>query len=311
MAEVLNISIPFFALIFLGFGARAIGFIDESGARTMSKFAFFVALPPFMFLKVSASEPAAILNWGFVWRFESSTIVMFLLAAAIGRWLFRLERRECGIFGLNVAYPNYGYMGIPLAILAFGDAAALPMALILFADTIVLLTLTSFFVANNDGTIHNAGLKIMRTMITNPLVLAVVAGLLFSATGLPMPSIPAQFGTLLAGAAAPVALFALGATLYGQPLRAAAGEISIIAGLKLIMHPLLISLLFVGIPGQDPLWVKVAILSACLPVAANVFMLANYYGAYIGRSASAILASTVLASATVPLFLYWLFYGLG
>ena len=68
---------------------------------------------------------------------------------------------------------------------AFGDAAALPMALILFADTIVLLTLTSFFVANNDGTIHNAGLKIMRTMITNPLVLAVVAGLLFSVTGLP------------------------------------------------------------------------------------------------------------------------------
>jgi len=311
MAEVLNISIPFFALIFLGFGARAIGFIDESGARPMSKFAFFVTLPPFMFLKVSASEPAAILNWGFVWRFETSTIVMFLLAAAIGRWLFTLKRRECGIFGLNVAYPNYGYMGIPLAILAFGDAAALPMALILFADTIVLLTLTSFFVANNDGTIHNAGLKIMRTMITNPLVLAVVAGLLFSATGLPMPSIPAQFGTLLAGAAAPVALFALGATLYGQPLRAAAGEISLIAGLKLIVHPLLISLLFVGIPGQDPLWVKVAILSACLPVAANVFMLANYYGAYIGRSASAILASTVLASATVPLFLYWLFYGLG
>ena len=311
MAEVLNISIPFFALIFMGFGARAIGFIDEPGARTMSKFAFFVTLPPFMFLKVSASEPTAILNWGFVWRFESSTIVMFLLAAAIGRWLFTLKRRECGIFGLNVAYPNYGYMGIPLAILAFGDAAALPMALILFADTIVLLTLTSFFVANNDGTIHNAGLKIMRTMITNPLVLAVVAGLLFSATGLPMPSIPAQFGTLLAGAAAPVALFALGATLYGQPLRAAAGEISLIAGLKLIVHPLLISLLFVGIPGQDPLWVKVAILSACLPVAANVFMLANYYGAYIGRSASAILASTVLASATVPLFLYWLFYGLG
>ena len=166
---------------------------------------------------------------------------MFLLAAAIGRWLFKLERRECGIFGLNVAYPNYGYMGIPLAILSFGDAAALPMALILFADTIVLLTLTSFFVANNDGTIHNAGLKIMRTMITNPLVLAVVAGLLFSVTGLPMPSIPAQFGTLLAGAAAPVALFALGATLYGQPLRAAASEISIISSMKLIVHPVLIA----------------------------------------------------------------------
>ena len=151
MIDVLNISIPFFALIFLGFGAHAIGFIDAAGARTMSRFAFYVTLPPYMFLKVSASKPSSILNWGFVWRYESGTIIMYLTAAAIGYWLFRLKRLESGIFGLNVAYPNYGYMGIPLAILAFGDAAALPMALILFADTIVLLALTSCFVAGNDG----------------------------------------------------------------------------------------------------------------------------------------------------------------
>jgi malonate transporter len=311
MSEVLNISIPFFALIFLGFGARAIKFIDESGARTMSKFAFFVTLPPFMFLRVSASEPSAILNWGFVWRYEASTVIIYLSAALLARWLFRLHRLESGIFGLNVAYPNYGYMGIPLAILAFGDEAALPMALILFADTIVLLALTSVFVAGNDGGASRAMVRIMRTMISNPLVLSVLAGLLFSASGLSMPKIPAQFGTMLAGAAAPVALFALGATLFGQPLRAAAAEISVISCLKLVVHPLLVALFFIGVPGQDPLWIKVAILSACLPVAANVFMLANHYGAYTGRTASAILASTILASLSVPTFLFWLFYGQG
>jgi predicted permease len=79
----------------------------------------------------------------------------------------------------------------------------------------------------------------------------------------------------------------------------------------LIVHPLLVALFFLGIPGQDPLWIKVAILSSCLPVAANVFMLANHYGAYTGRTASAILVSTVFASTTVPVFLYWLFYGQG
>ena len=309
MFDVLNISIPFFALIFLGFVAHAIGFIDAAGARTMSKFAFYVTLPPYMFLKITASEPAAILNWGFVWRYESSTILIYLTAALIAHLLFRLGRLESGIFGLNVAYPNYGYMGIPLAILAFGDGAALPMALILFADTIVLLALTACFVAGNDGGPIAAIKRIAVTMITNPLVLAVLAGLLFSASGLILPQIPLQFGNLLAGAAAPVALFALGATLYGQPVRAAAAEISAISLLKLILHPLLVALFFLGLPGQDPLWVKVAILSSCLPVAANVFMLANHYGAYSGRTASAILVSTVLASATVPGFLYWLFYG--
>ncbi len=309
MLDVLNISIPFFALIFLGFGAHAIGFIDAAGARTMSKFAFYVTLPPFMFLKITASDPAAILNWGFIWRYESSTILIYLTAALIAQLLFRLGRLESGIFGLNVAYPNYGYMGIPLAILAFGDEAALPMALILFADTIVLLTLTACFVSGNEGGPVAAIKRISFTMIANPLVIAVLAGLLFSASGLILPKIPQQFGTLLAGAAAPVALFALGATLFGQPVRAAAAEVSAISLLKLILHPLLVALFFLGLPGQEPLWVRVAILSSCLPVAANVFMLANHYGAYTGRTASAILMSTALASATVPVILYWLFYG--
>ena len=309
MLDVLNISIPFFALIFLGFGAHAIGFIDAAGARTMSKFAFYVTLPPFMFLKITASDPAAILNWGFIWRYESSTILIYLTAALIAQLSFRLGRLESGIFGLNVAYPNYGYMGIPLAILAFGDEAALPMALILFADTIVLLTLTACFVSGNEGGPVAAIKRISLTMIANPLVIAVLAGLLFSASGLILPKIPQQFGTLLAGAAAPVALFALGATLFGQPVSAAAAEVSAISLLKLILHPLLVALFFLGLPGQEPLWVKVAILSSCLPVAANVFMLANHYGAYTGRTASAILMSTALASATVPIILYWLFYG--
>jgi malonate transporter len=232
-----------------------------------------------------------------------------LTAALIAHLLFRLGRLESGIFGLNVAYPNYGYMGIPLAILAFGDEAALPMALILFADTIVLLTLTACFVSGNGGGPVAAVKRISFTMITNPLVIAVLAGLLFSASGLILPTIPQQFGTLLAGAAAPVALFALGATLFGQPVRAAAAEVSAISLLKLILHPLLVALFFLGLPGQEPLWVKVAILSSCLPVAANVFILANHYCAYTGRTASAILMSTALASATVPVILYWLFYG--
>jgi predicted permease len=309
MLDVLNISIPFFALIFLGFGAHATGFIDAAGARTMSKFAFYVTLPPFMFLKITANDPAAILNWGFILRYESSTILIYLTAALIAHLLFRLGRLESGIFGLNVAYPNYGYIGIPLAILAFGDEAALPMALILFADTIVLLTLTACFVSGNGGGPVAAVKRISLTMIANPLVIAVLAGLLFSASGLILPKIPQQLGNLLAGAAAPVALFALGATLFGQPVKAAAAEVSTISVLKLILHPLLVALFFLGIPGQEPIWVKVAILSSCLPVAANVFMLANHYGAYTGRTASAILASTALASATVPVILYWLFHG--
>ena len=77
--------------------------------------------------------------------------------------------------------------------------------------------------------------------------------------------------------------------------------------MRLLVHPALVAVLFLMVPGQDPLWIKVAILSACLPVAANVFILSDHYGGYSGRSASAILVTTILASLTVPVVMYYLF----
>jgi len=307
MLEVLSLSVPFFALIFLGLGARLVSFCDENGARLLSQFAFFVALPPFMFINIAASDASQILNWGFVWRYESATIIIFLLSAFIGRAFFKLTRAETGIFGLNSVYPNYGYMGVPLAILAFGEVAALPMALILLADTVVLLGLTSVFVSKEGQGGADMFWQIIRTMMRNPLMISVVAGLAFSASGLTLPVVADRFIHMLSGAAAPVALFALGATLYGQPIRSAMLELNTLTIIKLLIHPWLIAVLFIFFPGQDVLWIKVAIISACLPVAANVFMLSHVYGAYSGRTASTIFLSTMVATLTVPVVLYLVF----
>ena len=307
MSEILSLTIPFFAAILLGSLSSLKGWFSLEDGRTLSRYVFFVVLPPFMFVAITSRPVTNIVNLEFLLRYEAVTIFIFLTAVFLGRVFMKLKPTESGLFGLNAAYPNYGYMGVPLAILAFGDAAALPMALILFADTIVLLALTAYFVADSQKGLFASIGDIVTTMAKNPLLISVVAGLLFSASGLQMPELPDRFLNLLAGAAAPIALVALGTTLYGQPLRGAVGELSSITLLKLVLHPVLVAVMFLAIPGQDILWVKVAILSACLPVAANVFMLADHYGAYAGRSASAILASTIGASVTVPIILYFLF----
>ena len=307
MSNVLALSIPFFALIFLGMFARAIGFIREDGALNLSKFAFFVALPPMMFMNVAAGTPEDILNWGFFWRYELATITLFIVTALLARSAFRLTRLESGIFGLNAAYPNYGYMGVPLAIMAFGDAAAMPLALMLFADTVILLMLTAGFVVGGSGGLVTALRRTVLTLIKNPLLISVLAGLAFAASGLTLSGPIDTIITMLAGAAAPVALFALGATIYGQPLAKAVPEIASISAARLLLHPAMVAALFLLLPGQDIIWVQTAILVASLPIAANVFVLASHYGGYAGRTASAILASTILASITVPAVLYFLF----
>ena len=130
MSAVLSLTIPFFALIFLGMISRRVGFVGPDDARTLSRFAFFVAMPVMVFVKIGAGNAMEILNWGFVWRYELATALVFVCTAFLARPAFGLTRLESGIFGLNAAYPNYGYIGVPLAIMAFGDAAALPLALI-------------------------------------------------------------------------------------------------------------------------------------------------------------------------------------
>ena len=154
-----------------------------------------------MFLKITASDPAAILNWGLSGGMKQHRSYLFdrgidctpfVSPRTFGKRYFWIER----------CIPKLRLYTIPLAVLAFGDEAALPMALICRYNCAI--TLTAFFVSGNGSGPVAAVKRRSFTMITNPLVIAVLAGLLFSASGFIMPKIPQQFGTLLAGAAAPV-----------------------------------------------------------------------------------------------------------
>ncbi len=184
------------------------------------------------------------------------------------------------------------------------------MALILVSNNILLLVLTSIF--TRDGQAEGLGALLWTNIVSlarNPLLLSVLVAVAFSASGLNLPAMPDIFLKFLAGAAAPTALFALGITLVGQPLREAWAELSLLVLMKLLLHPLLIIAVFLhahlaGNGAIDILWIKVAVLFTCLPIAANAFAMSEYYGVYSGRSATAIMVTTLLASITVPAFLY-------
>ena len=308
MLYVLQLTLPFFAIIGIGAFCRRIGFIEASAGSLMARFAFYVALPPFLFMKVAAAPVEQMLNLGFVIRYEIGTFVIFVGAALIGGMLFRLAGSERAIFGLNAAYSNYGYIGVPLVIMAFGEAAAVPSALILLADSIMLVVLTAGFAALTPSVKLLTSLKnTLLALLQNPLLISVVGGFFWALFSLPTPVVIENLFTMLAGAAAPAALFALGITLAGQSLSSGLPEVMCLSLFKLIVHPLLLAVLFLGWPGIDPLWVQVAILAGCLPIAANVYAMSEYYRAYTGRTAAAILLSTVVASASVPAVLFWLF----
>ena len=313
MADILALTVPFFGIILLGSLTRLKGWFSAADGRMISRYVFFVVLPPFMFVAITARPLNDIFNPEFTLRYELVTLTLFGLAFIVGRYLLKLSRKEASLFSLNASYPNYGYIGVPLALLAFGEDAAVPMAVILVVNNAVLVLLVALFIT--DETSGGAGstfVKTMASLVKNPLLMSVVVAMGFSASGLTMPEMPALFLDLLAGAAAPTALFALGIALVGQPVRAAWGELGALALFKLFMHPLMMALVFLGWPAIgpypfDPLWIKIALIFSCLPVAANVFNLAEFYGVYSGRTATSIMLSTLIASVSVPAMMYMIF----
>lgn len=313
MADILALTIPFFGIILLGSLTRLKGWFSAADGRMISRYVFFVVLPPFMFVAITARPLNDIFNPEFTLRYELVTLTLFGLAFIVGRYLLKLSRKEASLFSLNASYPNYGYIGVPLALLAFGDDAAVPMAVILVVNNAVLVLLVALFITDEtSGGTGSTFVKTMASLVKNPLLMSVVVAMGFSASGLTMPEMPALFLDLLAGAAAPTALFALGIALVGQPVRAAWGELGALALFKLFMHPLMMALVFLGWPAIgpypfDPLWIKIALIFSCLPVAANVFNLAEFYGVYSGRTATSIMLSTLIASVSVPAMMYMIF----
>lgn len=305
MGDILSLTIPFFGIILLGAFSRSSGFFDEQAGRILARFAFFVVLPAFMFVSITSAPVSEIANPHFILRYEAVTIIIFALGIVFATRILGLSGRSSGIFALNATYPNYGYIGVPLAILAFGQGAVVPMSLILVCDSIMLLLLTAIFTRDKGSAdLSSALMQMLRSMSRNPLLLSVLAGFIFSASGLTLPDMPIFFLDMLAGAAAPTALFALGITLIGQPIRSARAELGTITVLKLVIHPLLMGVVMLTMPGLDVLWIQTAILFACLPVAANVFALSEFYQAYSGRTATSIMLTTLIASLTVPATLY-------
>ena len=306
MQTILNTALPFFALIFCGYGAGRFKLLSEASISGVNAFVFYFALPTFLFNLMATSPIGEVPIGSFVAAYLGTGLAIFAAASLLGRALFKVRPGEAAIQGAAAVLGNTGYMGLPLVAAAFGSRAVIPLAIGLTLEATVLIPLTIILIEASrglgDGLPHLLT-SVAGAMARNPLIVAIFAGALFSATGLGLPTPIENFTDLLGGAAGPCALFALGATLAGFPISAGITEVSYMTLFKLLIHPAAIWFATTQLFDVDPLWATVAILGASLPVAANVFILAKQYDTYVERTSSAILVSTVASVITVSTLL--------
>ena len=141
MENILSITLPFFFLALTGYVAGRRVIINEAGIAGLTGFVFYFALPAMLFSIMSREAAKGVISGDFILAYIAAALVCFVLWGVLGRALFRASLSESTMLGLSAAYGNIGFMAVPLLTIAMGEAAALPVALILMVDLVILVPL--------------------------------------------------------------------------------------------------------------------------------------------------------------------------
>ena len=306
MVDVFLRTLPFFVIIGLGYWAGYTRFFTEQATSYLTKFVFYFALSAMLFRFAANLDFAEVFNgrliagylWGTAFVYGIATAVAFFRKLTVPTAAIEAQ---CAVIG------NVGFLGLPMFVMLFGEASIGPMMLVLATDLILFSSLIVILInAGKDGRMSPAILGTIGIgLAKNPMIVAISSGLIWSALSIPIPDVMNDFLTILGGAATPGALFAIGASLAGK----SAERIEVAAwltGCKLVLHPIFVGLGVLVFFPLDPFSATVVISAAALPVAGNIFMLAQHYGIAPHRVSAAILFSTAVSILTVPLVIAWI-----
>ncbi len=309
MADILNLALPYFGLIFIGFACGKTRGLPESGLAWMNFFLLYVSLPALLFRIMSDTPFSELNNPPFLIATTLATVSAFVLAMVLGRIIGDLSLRKATMAGLAGAYGNIGYMGPGLALAVLGAKAAAPTALIFCCDSIFLFTIVPLLMALTDrehkSFLHAIGLA-ARQIALNPLIMSAVLGALVAAFHIPLPTALDRTLLFLQNAAAPTALFVLGVTVALRPFDRVPWEVPGVIAIKLLIHPLIVfGLMLLFGPFAQP-WAATAVLMAALPPALNVFVIARQNNTWIEPASVAVLIGTFASVVTLTSVMWFI-----
>ena len=311
MLSVLLITFPFFALVLCGYLAARSGILPQPAIPGLNAFVLF-----FMLFRFGSSTPIAqLLDPAVAGVYVLCALVMVGGTVALTR--ARMGWNDAAFGALVAAFPNTGFMGVPLLVALLGAQAAGPAILTMLVDMLLTTSLCIALSRLDGAGTHGMAVALrraLRGMLTNPMPWSIALGALASALQWRLPGPLDKTVAMLADAASPVALFTIGAVLarsqMNQHDKVAVRDYVPIALAKLLLHPLLVWLvglaaIRMGAP-LTPFAHTALVLAAALPSASNVSLLAERFGAHNGRIARIILVSTALAFLSFSVAVAWL-----
>lgn len=309
MLSIFNVIAPVFALLGLGYVAVRIKAFPGSGVNALVAFVNNFATPCLLFKAMLASDFRTAYNPAVISPFYIGAVAAFIFGITASLVLFRNKRPDAVVAGFSGMFSNTVLVGIPVLQRAYGDAAMpVVFSIITFHSTLLItgsMLLMEF--SRREGadlatTLIQAGRRVLR----NPLLWGIGLGLLANIAGVKPIEPAAAFLTIMSNAVLPAALFGLGGALNEYKLSESWPHALVMAGLKLVLQPLIAWVVMVPILHVDPMIARYGVLLAAMPSGINAYVFATFYNRNINVAASTVLLSTLLSVITISAWLAFL-----
>ncbi len=314
MSVVFEVTIPVFGLAMLGYGAARCGWFSPQNAAGLAHFVHNFAVPVLLFRTFAQAEQIATGSsvdgtWRLLLGYYAPMALFYGGGILISRWLFKQDFAAQIISGFACSYGNAILLGLPIALLTFGEAGAIPFFILLAVHALSAFTVTT--VALEYAVSPNANRRntprwahTMQQVARNPIILGAVAGLTCNQLGITLAAPVDTLTGFMQNAVTPCALFSFGAILSGYRIAGRMQQTALIIALKCVAFPLLVWVSCRFILHLNPLWSVVAALLAAQPVGVNVFLFATRYHTAQAMATTAVFLSTVFSLLSMPVLLY-------
>jgi predicted permease len=291
-------------LVLIGYGLMRFGHWPSEVADALTRFVFSVAMPALLFHLMCGFSKLPPVDARLLIAFFGGCISVFVIGRLVAWKMFGLDGVSQSVFALGGIFSNNVLLGIPLAKLFLGDASLPSAALVIAFNALTLWTMVTVSVEwarHGELSVNGFG-KTAKSVLTNPLVAAIILGTLFSMTGLELPRLVDEPLSLISTATMPMSLVALGMGLAQYGIKQGWQQSVAITVLKLIVQPLVVWLIayLIGLPSMET---RTVVLLASISTGINVYLMSRQFKAVEGPVASALVLTTIVASITVPLLL--------
>ncbi len=298
MSVLIDIILPVFAIVGIGFAATRFAWISAAGTEGLGTFVFNFAVPAMLFRAMATRDMPDPIEWEFLIAYYGAGYLAWGIGIWISKRWFGRDWATASVVGMSGGFGNTVMLGLPLVHLAYGEAGLLPVFLIISFHSWQLFFVVTVMVEaakGRRGRIAALLYDVIRGLVTNPIIMGLLAGVAWKTAGFALPGPADRFLGLLGAAAIPCSLFVLGASLARYELKGALPQAGVATFLKLVLHPLAAYVIGAHVFDLAPMWLSIVVIVAATPVGINVYLFGLRYDTGTATVATSILLSTLLS----------------